>query len=66
MPIGCGLEPETAEKYKQEWAKYVRFCQSRGVHAVPGRDVPWRIVEVAQYLQYRANTNNVRTLTQIK
>lgn len=66
LPIGYGLEPETAQKYRKEWDMYIRFCNGRGIRAVPGRDKPWKIKIVRPYLEWRALTNNARSLTQIK
>ena len=66
MPIGCGLEPGTVGKYKKEWRQYIKFCELRGAVKIPGRDKPWSIAEVAEYLEWRGRTNNVRSLAQIK
>lgn len=45
---------------------YLRFMAKAGVHDVPGRDGPWKIQEVKAYLEWRAGSNNVRSLAQIK
>lgn len=66
MPIGYGLEKKTGIKYKKEWDMYVDFVSRSGVERIPGRDVPWRIKEAKAYLEWRARSNNVRSLAQIK
>ena len=53
-------------KYVDEWKLYVAFASARFGRRVPGRDRPWQIDVVAQYLQYRSRRCNARTLEQIK
>ena len=66
MDYGEGIEAKTAARYQKEWEQYVQFCVKKGVRRVPGRDIPWRITELKQYLWWRASSNNVRTVSQIK
>ena len=66
MPIGTGIEASTAEKYRQEWQLYIRFCERRGWKQVPGRDCKWSIEAVRPYIMWRASNNNVRSVRQIK
>ena len=66
MPIGHGLEEHTAVKYKKEWNMYLKFASRAGATRIPGRDVKWNIKVVKRYLEWRAKSNNVRSLAQIK
>ena len=66
MTIGTGLEPNTAEKYRQEWDMYVRFCKRERWIEIPGRDRPWHISAIGPYLRWRASQNNARSIAQIK
>lgn len=66
VPIGYGLEKNTRMKYKKEWDMYINFTLRSGAKIIPGRDVPWRIKEMKAYLEWRARSNNVRSLAQIK
>ena len=66
MDYGEGLEPRSVATYVKEWESYLHFCARAGVKRVPGRDVPWRIQELRKYLWWRATTNNVRSIAQIK
>ena len=66
VPIGYGLEKKTGIKYRKEWNMYINFVSRAGVKSIPGRDVPWRIKEAKAYLEWRAKSNNVRSLAQIK
>ena len=66
VPIGYGLEKKSAEKYVKEWKMYLKFMASIGVKIIPGRDKPWSIRAAKAYLEWRAQTNNVRSLAQIK
>ena len=66
MAIGTGLEQQTAEKYRQEWDMYVRFCSRERWIEIPGRDRSWHISAVGPYLRWRASNNNARSIAQIK
>ena len=66
VPIGYGLEEKTAIKYKKEWEMYVKFAARSGAKRIPGRDKPWEIAQARAYLEWRAQSNNVRSLAQIK
>lgn len=66
IAIGTGLQKKTVARYKQEWELYVKFCKRKGYKRVPGRDCRWSIETVRPYLQWRARTNNARSIWQIK
>ena len=66
MDYSEGLEPKSVERYVKEWELYLRFCARAGVRRIPGKDIPWRIKELRKYLWWRATTNNVRSIAQIK
>ena len=66
MPIGYGLEPRSKKSYKDEWRLYLQFCKRRGISTVPGRDAPWTIGPVRDYLEWRSQRVNVRTLHSVR
>ena len=66
IPLGTGLEPTTVPAYLKEWKNYIKFCESRGVRRIPGRDRQWTIQGVTQYLIWRSKTNNIRSLKGIR
>ena len=57
-----GLKPRSLHSYKTEWGRYTRFMQRRGFDKVPGRDVPWSLPLLAEYMQWRARTCKPSTL----
>ena len=62
FPIGTGLEPDSAPKYKKEWRRYLDFCQGAGIRRVPGRDRDWRFRTLSGFIYLRARTNKVRSI----
>ena len=66
MPLETGLEPKTVPKYIREWELYKNFCKREGWQKIPGKDQPFVITVIKQYLQWRSNRNNIRSLTGIK
>ena len=57
-----GLKPRSLHSYKVEWGRYTRFMQRRGFDKIPGRDVPWSLALLAEYMQWRARTCKPSTL----
>ena len=66
MEFGYGLEPKSKNIYWEEWSLYLRFCHRNSVRRVPGRDVRWNFAVVRDYLQWRSQRVNVRTLHVVK
>ena len=62
FPIGTGLEPGSAPKYRHEWQRYVRCCREAGLRRVPGRDCDWEFKAVRLFIKARARTNKVRSI----
>lgn len=62
FPIGTGLEPESAPKYRKEWHRYLDFCHDAGIRRVPGRDRDWRFRTLRGFIHLRARTNKVRSI----
>ena len=51
-----GIKPKTLRVYTTEWLKYCGFASRRGHQSIPGRDVPWDMSLLWQYLQFRSST----------
>ena len=60
-----GLKPLTLETYTQEWDKYTAFAVRRGYSLVPGRDAPWDLFLVYNYMLWRGETCKPTTLARI-
>ena len=60
-----GLKPKSLHSYTVEWDRYVRFIHRRGFGAIPGKDVPWDIALVGEYMEFRAKTCKPKTLSGI-
>ena len=60
-----GLKPKSLQSYTVEWNRYVRFIHRRGLGAIPGKDVPWDIPLIAEFMEFRAKTCKPSTLTSI-
>ena len=60
-----GLKPLTLETYTQEWGKYTAFAVRRGYSLVPGRDAPWDLLLVYNYMLWRGETCKPTTLARI-
>ena len=59
-----GLTQTTLEDYEAEWNRYVQFASARR-DIVPGRDVPWELPLVWQYMQFRGRTCKPETIKQV-
>ena len=66
LPFGHGLEQKSKEDYIKEWLLYTGFCRRRGEGNVPGKDTPWNVRILRQYLEWRSRRCNVRTLAGVK
>ena len=60
-----GLKPKSLHSYTVEWNRYVRFIHPRGFGAIPGKDVPWDIALIGEYMEFRAKTCKPSTLSGI-
>ena len=66
LPLGHGLEPKSKKAYIDEWSLYLRFCIRHGWRSIPGRDKPWSIATIQDYLEWRSKRVNVRTLHAVR
>ena len=57
-----GLKPKSLHSYKVEWEKYVRFVQRRGFGTIPGKEEPWDLALLQEYMEWRAQTCKPSTL----
>ena len=60
--IPHGLKQRSLTSYTTEWERYSRFVARRGLSAVPGKDVPWDLALLTEYMEWRAETCKPSTL----
>ena len=60
-----GLKPKSLASYRTEWDKYSRFVARRGLSELSGKDAPWDLALLTEYMQWRASTCKPSTLTSI-
>ena len=60
--IPHGLKPKSVRAYYVEWDRYLRFVGRRGLKRVPGKDAPWDLALVSDYMEWRAKTCKPTTL----
>ena len=60
--IPHGLKPKSVKSYYVEWERYLRFVKRRGLARVPGKDVPWDLALLSDYMEWRAKTCKPATL----
>lgn len=60
--IPHGLKPNSVRSYHIEWERYLRFVQRRGLTKVPGKEVPWDLALLSDYMEWRAKTCKPATL----
>ena len=57
-----GLKPGSVRSYYVEWDRYTRFIERRGFAKIPGKDVPWDLPLLSEYMEWRAKKCKPSTL----
>lgn len=60
--IPHGLKPKSVKSYYVEWERYLRFVKRRGASRIPGKDAPWDLALLSDYMEWRAKTCKPSTL----
>ena len=62
-----GLKPKSLASYHTKWDKYTRwpFIARRGITELLGKNAPWNLALLTEYMEWRAGTCKPSTLTSI-
>ena len=58
-----GLKTKTLEGYTSEWSRYAALARRQGHSDIPGRDGPWDMELLWQYMSFRGRTCKPQTVT---
>ena len=64
LALPHGLASSSLDDYSTEWSRYVQFASSRGSQ-IPGKDLPWDMALLWEYVQHRAQTCKPETVKQV-
>ena len=61
--LPAGVKPATLRGYTTEWARYEGLARRLGHVSIPGRDGPWDLQLLWQYMSFRGRTCKPQTVT---